>query len=188
MLGADLSDYQYPIDWQSFPIDFVFIKATEGLRTQNKYLATQTQGAITKGVKYGFYHFAHTKNSPLDELNHFLTVVKTIPSPTLPLVLDIEINDGNLSPEHLLGWIDTFLKGIVNAGYKAIIYSYGPFLLQLPKGHHLDNYDLWLADYEKVAHVPAPWTSYKIWQYTGTGIINGIKGQVDLSRADNLDF
>ena len=184
--GIDVSDYQFPINWNSLPVDFVFIKATEGLHTQNVHLISQAQGASIRGIKTGYYHFAHTKNSPQDELLHFLGVVKTLPSPTLPLVLDIEANDGNLNPVGLTSWIQTFLQGIVVAGYKAILYSYGPFLKALPISN-LGTYPLWLADYEGVEHVPTGFTA-KIWQYTGTGKVNGINGNVDLNRAEDLNF
>lgn len=185
--GCDISDYQYPIDWKQLVMDFVFIKATEGIHTKNIHLESQSSGAFGKGILFGYYHFAHTKNSPQDELNHFISIVKLLPTPTIGLVLDIEANDGNLNSQDLLNWIEIFLEGIVKLGYKAILYSYGPFLKQLPS-NNLSIYPLWLADYENSAHIPSPWINYTIWQYTGTGKVTGINGDVDLNKAISLTF
>ena len=46
----------------------------------------------------------------------------------------------------------------------------------------LKNYKLWIANY-KVAEprVPQPWTSWEFWQYSETGVIDGIDdNKVDL--------
>ena len=44
------------------------------------------------------------------------------------------------------------------------------------------QYDLWVASYGSGnAVLPAGWTDWKIWQYTGNGHAPGIAGNVDLN-------
>lgn len=44
------------------------------------------------------------------------------------------------------------------------------------------SHPLWLASYTLIAHAPAPWSDWTLWQYTGSGRRAGIIGPVDVSR------
>jgi lysozyme len=45
----------------------------------------------------------------------------------------------------------------------------------------LKKYDLWTANY-RVAHptIPLPWDTFKFWQYSDKGKINGVNADIDL--------
>ena len=72
----------------------------------------------------------------------------------------------------------TYCDTVKNAGYDPMIYfgrSQSADLLILPE---LEEYGFWLAMYNPIMDYP-----YKIdiWQYTETGSVPGISGNVDLN-------
>ena len=44
------------------------------------------------------------------------------------------------------------------------------------------KYPLWTAAYTPYPLIPKGWTAYAIWQYSETGVIDGIPGSTDLNR------
>jgi hypothetical protein len=69
--GVDVSAYQSST-YSTKGLDFVFVKATEGLSYTNPRLAAQTKRARDAGLVVGFYHYPHMANDPVAEANYFL--------------------------------------------------------------------------------------------------------------------
>ncbi|MEV5957311.1 GH25 family lysozyme [Streptomyces sp. NPDC051987] len=70
--GVDVSAYQ-PETYSTSGLDFVFVKATEGLSYTNPLLAAQTKRGRDAGLVVGFYHYPHMANSPVAEADYFLS-------------------------------------------------------------------------------------------------------------------
>ena len=71
-----------------------------------------------------------------------------------------------------------FCKEIEEAGYDAMIYSnmlWEAYELDLEK---LLDYPVWYADYEELPQTPY---RFSMWQYSSTGSVTGIEGNVDLN-------
>lgn len=178
-----------PID-----IDGAYIKVNEGCGPA--YVDTQLQrniaGCQKNGYKFGYYHFA-TLNMDADavgdakrEADYFLSLIKPLPSYTLVPAIDIETNTGNLPPDHVEAWLNTFISEIKNGGIPDFcLYSYTDFFNRnLPIGHSFGNYKLWIAQYTTLSkpNLPKGWGSYYLWQHSSTGRIPGIGTNVDFSR------
>ncbi len=95
-----------------------------------------------------------------------------------------------LYPDKFLKWINTFFSIIDGANKPSMIYSGKYFMDEnLPANHGLGNKPLWLAQYPtnytaaSKPSIPKGWTNYEWWQYSCTGKINGINGNVDLSKS-----
>src|ERR1700741_281919 len=193
MKGIDVSHYNGTVDWSKVAanpekIDFVYIKASEGVGYTDPTFTFNSSEAKKAGIKTGYYHFAtlNTLNDVPDakaEADYFVSVIKTAPAPDLPYALDIETNKVGLDKAQVLEWITTFLAEMKSAGYgNTLIYSYTPFLnANLPANHGLGNIRLWIAAY---VSAPAPalpqgWSSYYIWQNSSKGTVSGITGNVD---------
>ncbi|MFD0405630.1 GH25 family lysozyme [Kitasatospora sp. NPDC127116] len=84
--GYDVSDYQSSIPADA---DFVFIKASEGARTEQFGYAAKRDNARRRGLVVGHYHFLHAENPVAGEVEHFCRVVGQVPAGEL-LVLDFE--------------------------------------------------------------------------------------------------
>jgi len=69
--GVDVSAYQSET-YNLTGLDFVFVKATEGLSYTNPRMAAQVKRARDAGLVVGFYHYPHMGNDPVAEANYFL--------------------------------------------------------------------------------------------------------------------
>ncbi|WP_052947964.1 GH25 family lysozyme [Aneurinibacillus tyrosinisolvens] len=180
--GIDVSHWQGNIDWQKVAADgvqFVFIKATEGTTyfdpTFNEYAA----GAKANGIHLGTYHYAKFSNvaEAQAEVQYFLGKIAGI-SFDYPVVLDLEENKKGASQAELTDAAVVFLRAIEKAGYFAMIYTGEYFMSSALDASKLAPFAKWIAHYGGNLIQSAD-----IWQYTSTGRVNGINGDVDLNWA-----
>lgn len=194
MNGIDVSHHQGVINWakvinSAFHPEFVYVKCTQGIDYKDPLFLKNAQNAKTAGLKIGYYHFASLNNQDVltdatTEAKWFISNIKMAPHSDMPLALDIEENKNNLSKDKVLLWINTFLKYLTHEGFNDyVIYSYSPFFNEnLPSNHNLGNIRLWIADYNPPLILPKGWNKAWLWQYTQTGKIPGITGNVDLNK------
>jgi GH25 family lysozyme M1 (1,4-beta-N-acetylmuramidase) len=195
--GIDVSHHQGKIHFDVVAshndpkIDFAIIKATEGVTYIDPKLKTNSIEAKYAGLKISYYHFAslNTHNVISDataEAKFFVDTISSLPSPDLPLVLDIETNKASLTPSEVLRWVTTFFKELDNLGKTDyVLYSYTPFLnANLPKGHGLGKVRLWIAAYTNKPKpvLPEGWSKEWLWQYSAKGRMVGIVGDVDMNK------
>jgi lysozyme len=187
--GTDVSKYQTSVDWaqvKASGISFAFIKATEGGDRVDDYFHEHWRGAKAAGVPRGAYHFYYFCRPAVEQARWFIQNVPKDPS-ALPPVLDMEWNPQSPTcklrppPETVRTEMSIFLKTIENHyGKKPIIYTSIDFFddNKLAKFH---GYPYWLrsvAGHPSSRYGPHPFT---FWQYTGTGIVPGIKGKADIN-------
>lgn len=188
-LGVDVSDIQGIIDWKKVKdsgISFAFCKATEGDSFVAKRFKTNWEEIKKNGLIRGAYHFAHTKNDPVIEANHFVKNVGELDSSDM-LVLDIEDAKCTLNDEQFLIWTLKFLETVKQlANVTPIVYTGGPYFDKFGGSKPTDEwikelsiYPLWLAAYSLVPdkYVPAIWKSvgWSIWQRSGDVAAKGDK-------------
>lgn len=129
------------------------------------------------------------------QANFFVTAVQNaggfVNSSTMQLMLDLEVTDGQ-SPAAVWAWVQTFMATIEQlTGRPGIIYT-GFYFWQDNVGNPSDNLNapLWLAAYVANPQVPAAWGYWTFWQYSDTGSVPGIAGNVDVDyfagTIDNL--
>ena len=191
-LGIDVSSHQGNIDWQSVRADgveFAFVRAAyrgygNGNFVEDEKCRANVDGAHAAGVQVGLYVFTQAVNEGeiLEEAQAAITVANE-KGIELPIVIDVEkvLDDsarGNaLSVEERTALVRTFCETVSNAGYTPMIYhntEMGAMMLDLTQ---LTAYDKWFAGYNKEFYWPY---DYKVWQYTESGSVNGISGDVDL--------
>ena len=190
--GIDVSSWQGNIDWQQVKdsgVEFVIIRVggrgtTEGNIYPDEMCQTYYEGAKAAGLKVGAYFFSQsiTEEEAIEEAEYVLDVVKDW-DVEMPIVYDWEyIGDGARTDNMVAGLLTEMAKAycetVKNAGYDPMIYfgrSQSADLLILPE---LEEYGFWLAMYNPIMDYP-----YKIdiWQYTETGSVPGISGNVDLN-------
>jgi lysozyme len=181
--GIDVSKWQGTIDWKkvkSCGVDFVIIKATEGQRTTDPNFLQNVKGAKEAGLKVGAYHYAHPDNDPIKEVEHFLTVTAGIEL-DLPPALDLEVNKG-LSKAQVTNfarkWLSELEKRI---GRKPLFYSYTHFIRSYI-GKEVSAWPLWIAHYGVTTPgTNGVWDRWEIFQYSDSGKVAGISGNVDLN-------
>src|ERR1700690_4260522 len=89
--GIDVSGWQENIRWTEVPsqVQFVFAKATEGLRAHNDQFHKQHDGAKRSGIPFGTYHYIDVRESGAEQAKHFLAAISGCEGALLPAV-DVE--------------------------------------------------------------------------------------------------
>lgn len=194
--GIDVSKFQGDIDWQQVAedgVEFAFIRVgnrgygAEGKMVEDSKFEENVEGALQAGIKVGVYFYTQALNEEelLEEANFVLDKIAPYKI-ECPVVYDVEkVSGANgrmnaLSLEERTNLTLLFCQTIENAGYKPMIYhnmEMGALMLDLET---LENYDKWFAYYNPDFYYPY---DYKIWQYSDTGRIKGIEGDVDMNIA-----
>ena len=188
MQGIDVSVHNGAVDYKKVKAagyDFAFIRDGYGdvlsypSQIDNRY-EENYKNAKAAGIHTGAYHYmyATTVEAARREAQGMLSLLKGKQF-DMPVALDIEEKaQYNLNGMAKTMVIEAFMDVLEKAGYYAVLYSYEAFLRTVPKST-LDKYDIWCANI-----VSKPSIRYGIWQYSFTGKIDGIHGDVDLDRTD----
>jgi lysozyme len=180
--GIDVSHHNGSIDWKKVKADeikFVFIKATQGINySKVDYFRNQAPKALGNGLQVGAYHYAVFSTVPeaICEAQYFLSVIKDYKL-TYPPVLDLEENKENASKKQLTDAAIAFMDVLKHAGYQPVLYT-GKSFLEAELDEKRIEYPLWIARYNDELGRKAD-----IWQYSSTGKVDGIKGNVDMNIA-----
>jgi GH25 family lysozyme M1 (1,4-beta-N-acetylmuramidase) len=205
--GIDVSRWQHPngaaISWpkvRGAGHSFAVIKATEGTGYVNPYFATDYPQAKAAGLIVGAYHFAQPRlpiSSAADQARHYVRTVGTFRGTgILPPVLDLECAGTGggctygttLSRTQLQQWTKLWLDTAqAMTGRVPIIYTYDSFWRNaMGNTTAFTKYPLWYARYTSTtptaATLPGGWSRWTLWQYTSTGKVPGIVGNVDINR------
>ena len=202
--GVDVARYQHPngaaIDWARVAASgqrFAVVKATElygdssgqPVLYTNPYLRSDLEGAHAAGLVVGSYAFAHPEFSATTQADDFAAAIGTLPDGSLSPVLDLETS-GGLPVAQLQAWTQAFLDRLQqDTGIVPMIYTGPGFWNSFMGGTTaFAAYPLWEAHWTSA---PAPsafggWTHYTLWQYTSSGVVPGITGYVDRSRASSI--
>ena len=194
--GIDLSKHNSDVDFakvKAAGVDFAMIRCGyraygSGLLVEDSSFNTYTTNAIKNNIDVGvyFYSQALNKEEAIEEANYVLTLVKPY-NITYPIAIDVEAieNDSfrqeNLSASELTDVIIAFCYTIKAAEYTPLIYSNLLYFMDNVELERLEGYDKWFAGYQTAS----PYYPYKyaMWQYTSTGSINGVSGNVDINIA-----
>lgn len=193
--GIDVSKYQERINWAAVKemevddvhIRFTFIKATEGLGNMDAYFKRNWEKAADAGIPRGAYHFFLAPKSGAEQAENFIRRVE-LKKGDLPPVLDVEQTYG-VSASKLQSEVKAFLDRLeAHYGVKPIIYTNVDFYNRYLK-NEFDDYPLWVAHYLKKDR-PRITRTWAFWQFSETGYVNGIRGQVDFNvfNGDSTDF
>ena len=187
--GIDVSHYQGTINWTSVRnagIQFAFIKATEGTTYKDPRFNTNYVAAYNAGVIRGAYHFARPAASTgAAQANYFASNggAWSADNLTLPGVIDLEAGCAGKTQAAMRSWIADFLNTYrARTGRHAIIYTTTSWWTTCTGNYSgfAANNPLWIARWASTpGTLPAGYSFYTFWQYTSTGSVAGISGNVD---------
>lgn len=187
--GIDVSKWQGDINWKKVSnagIDFAMIRSSFGDSNVDVKLKENVKGCEKYGIPYGFYHYTYARNvsEAKKEARFFLKTIKKY-NPEYPVVLDIEESFyDSMSKKQVTDIICAFMEELENAGYYAMIYSYANFFKDNTTISRLEKYDIWVACWGDTDKLNSSYDyHYGMWQYSSTGKVDGISGEVDLDYA-----
>lgn len=192
VLGIDVSEWQGEIDWQQVKaagVEFAMIRvgwrgSEQGVLVEDTCARDNFAGASAAGVKIGAYFFSQaiTSEEAVEEANYLLSFVKDW-NVEMPVVYDWEFIDaesrtGNMDPRTLTDCTKAFCDTVSAAGYQPMVYFNTNHSRENIYIRELTDYPFWLARYDTVLDYP-----YKVdmWQYTESGSVPGISGNVDIN-------
>ncbi len=182
----DVSTWNGNIDWDKVVksgVKYAMIRSSFGVenpnQVDNKFVRNITNAAKA-GVKCGIYHYSYAKSveAAKKEAEFCLKTIKGYKI-TLPVAFDIEDNSlTSLGKDTLTNIVIAFCDTIKAAGYTPMLYANPNWLSNyLNKDKLIGRYDLWLAQWQ----VSSPSYDCAMWQYSDSGTVPGILGNVDMN-------
>ena len=173
---------KHPTNGQTFPISFIYIKATEGTTILNRYFRQDYVQAKKHGIHVGAYHFFSMTTTPQEQAAHFLKHA-IISKNDFPPVLDVEPSEAQINKigdEELMRRIRIWMEIVERrTGKLPILYVNQMFIF-----NHMKNatdikkkYNVWIARYGEYK----PDVKLVYWQLSPTGKVQGITGDVDIN-------
>ena len=191
--GIDVSHHQGKINWEmaskmkveNISLQFVFIKATEGVTFVDKRFKENWKESKKYQFKRGAYHYFNPNQKGELQASHFINQVELLKG-DLPPVIDVE-ELGDVSPQRLMeGLLQCAKKLEHHFGVKPIIYTFHNFY-KTNFDTTFNKYPLWIAHYYQKEPSNKVW---KIWQHNDRGRVSGINYPVDFNtfRNDSIQF
>jgi Lyzozyme M1 (1,4-beta-N-acetylmuramidase) len=147
----------------------VIHKATQGSHYVDPTYKDRRKMASDAGLLWGAYHF-NTGDPVESQVDHFLS--QADPDNDTLLVLDFEdYPKSNMSMFQAFEFLQLIEQKV---GRRAAIYSGNRIKENIGKINKLDrsyvtSHRLWLCQYSTRTRLPAGWTDWWLWQYTGDG-------------------
>lgn len=191
--GIDVSAYQGDINWKKVAdsgVTFVIIRVagrgygSSGALYDDKLAQANYEGAKAAGLKVGAYFFSQaiSPEEAVEEAEYLLE--KTADwELDMPLVYDWEYiseeaRTANVDQQTLTDCMIAFCERIIEEGREPMIYFNPNQAKRLFHIEQVVDYPFWLAMYTDWMTYPY---KFNMWQYTNTGSVPGIRGNVDIN-------
>ena len=192
MLGIDVSYWQGQIDWQQVKdagIEYAILRigqrgSEQGVIAEDQMVRQYYQEASAVGLKLGGYFFSQaiSVEEAIEEAEFVLEIIEGW-NLEMPIVYDWEYysdtaRTANMDARTLTDCTIAFCETIKAAGYTPMVYFNREQALNLVYLTELTDYRFWLAMYDSSMTYES---KIDMWQYTCTGSVPGITGDVDLN-------
>lgn len=191
--GIDVSEHNQIIDWDQVAddgVEFVFVRlgyrgGIEGQLHEDETFSANIQGARESGLELGVYWYSSAidQEELQEEIDFVLERLEGIQL-DLPVVYDMEIFDADqgrinsLSVEEKTDLALGFCDAMEEAGYESMVYGNYTWLHEHLDHERILDQNIWYAAYQET---PDMKENFTIWQYSQTGQVAGIQGNVDLN-------
>lgn len=191
--GVDVSAFQGDINWKKVAasgIDFAMIRlgyrgyGKAGRLVEDDWAQKNLYEAKKEGLHVGAYFFSQALNfEEVDEEIDFMLQILGSHTLDMPLVLDWEIptaeaRTANMDAQTLTELQLYFCQKVEARGYQPMVYFNWRQSENLYHLSQLEDYPFWLALYQD--RMVFPW-KVEMWQFTCTGTVPGIQGDVDVN-------
>jgi len=196
--GIDVSKFQGKIDWKKVKNDgmeFAFLRCgyrgyETGKLVEDETFEDNIRACNEVGMDVGVYFFTEAVNEKEagEEADFVIDLLKEYEvAIQMPIVLDVEQSANveksrtkNLTSEDRTKAVIAFCERVKDAGYEPMIYGNLKSHMRMTDIYQLEGYAKWFAYYRTPLRYPY---KFDIWQYTSTGSVDGIKGDVDINLA-----
>ena len=189
--GVDVSKHQSVIDWEKAKskIDFAILRVGYGSDIRSQDDAQFEKNAIEcekLNIPFAVYLYSYATNESMidSEAAHALRVI----GKHKPFCVYIDMEDktaAGLGKATLTAFAKRFCEAVKAKGFKVGVYANQNWFTNCldVAALHSAGYSIWCAKYsENKPNIAAP---YDVWQYTSSGKVDGINGNVDMNYMYN---
>ncbi len=194
-MGVDISKHNGQVNFNSIKsagVDYVMLRLgargySTGQISLDDNFVENMEAAVEAGLDIGvyFYSQAVSLEEVMQEVNFVIQNLEPYRAHiTYPVAFDMENvpNDkariDGLSRDDKTAIANAFLGGIQAAGYAPMIYGNKEWLIKNVDLAKLQDYDVWLSQEQDIPDYPY---QFAMWQYTTTGVLNGVSGDASLN-------
>lgn len=187
----DVSKWNTTIDWSTTSKSVDGVIARIGYRgstvrnlVEDNMFCSHLSGAKQYSLPFGvyFYSLAMNENEAVEEAQWVIDKLEAYNcKPDMPIYIDMEdtVLQTSLNTRQRTDIALAFCKAMKDRGYYAGIYSNTYWLTSMLYDYELTSYPLWVAQYAEKCTYSG---KYGMWQYTETGKVDGVSGNVDISE------
>lgn len=184
--GIDVSDWQGYINYNQVKnsgIEVVYIKSSQGNNIKDPYFEINYENAKANNLKVGFYHFltATTVEEAEQQATFFSSVISG-KQPDCKLAMDFEQFNG-IDKEQVNQIAMAFIQKVKELTKKQVIIYSDLYNVENTFNSEIASQgELWIAyygDYRNLENVNSNWNTFTGIQYTDSGNVSGINGNVD---------
>ena len=189
----DANENYVPLNWSAIKdsgIDFVILKAGSTKTPLEPTFEMDYEGARAAGLEIGayFYTYSDSVEKIKEDASLFLDAIEGKQF-EYPVFLDLEEDALTTLPQDLLTQMCAeFISTLQAKNYYAGLYVNHNWLTYILNTEHaIATYEIWYARFPGTS-MPT-WNEEKygktlgMWQYTDSGVINGIDAKLDMSYA-----
>lgn len=178
---ADISKWQGTVNWAkaSKALDLVIIRTQDGISNEDYMHRSYENGASKYNVPFGVYAFVRA-GTPTEARKEAKAFYNRASKNTEFYVLDVEVKT-NKKGHSMRSVVEAYVDELNKLTSKKIglyvaNHLYSSFNLKTSSFNFV-----WIPRYS----TSAPQYNHQLWQYTSTGSVPGISGNVDLNRLAN---
>lgn len=186
--GIDVSYWQGTIDWvqvRAAGKRFAIARVAHATALDSTF-ARNWAGMRANGILRGAYLYFEPNSDPVAQADIVVRAVGRLGQGDLPVTLDVERPPPNLpSPATYAARIRQFVDRVqAGTGKAPMIYTGAYYWPPYVGSTAFRTNPLWHAQYTsaRCPNIAAQWSDWTFWQYTSTGSVRGISGNVDLDR------
>lgn len=199
--GIDVSVFNGTINWNAVKnsgIEFAMIRVgfrgygAAGTLVEDSRFKENIENAKKAGVKVGVYFVTQATNESeaVEEANWVINKIRQYQI-DYPVAMDVEFSSesnhngraDNLSKSTRTAVVKRFCQRIKEAGYTPMVYLNVDWAYNYVDMSQLKSFDTWIAHYRNNPNLGPSYTgNYTIWQYTSTGNVSGVSGNVDCNK------
>ena len=184
--GIDVSYYQGTINWSSVRSsgkNFAIIRVSDGTGFLDPQFNTNWANAKAAGLTVGAYQFFRPTQDPIAQADLMVNKLNSVGfySTDIPPVIDVEVT-GGLAASTVISRVNTWLQRVQSrTGRLPVLYTSPGFWSSLGNPTPSPLPYLWVAHWgASCPTLPPNWGRLRFWQYSATGSVPGISGDVDL--------
>jgi MYXO-CTERM domain-containing protein len=178
--GIDVSSWQGTIDWGKVAAAghvYAIARISDGTYL-DKDFAANWAGIKAAGMIRGAYQYFEPGTAVQTQVDIVVNAVGKLGDGDLPVTIDIE--KGSPTAAQVKDWLDSVEQA---TGKKPIIYTGSYFWESSVNSAAFVDHPLWDAHYTTGCPlIPDQWSNWTFWQYSSSGSVPGISGNVDMDK------